>query len=112
MSFFFDVTDGKNTYRAGTFGGAGTNTLVRDFMEEHNIPESARQQYIDSIQRLKKEKVELFLGNHLPNNHTEEKLKLLGTQEENPFVAGSQEQWLAFLDKRLSRFQKLLEEGR
>ena len=111
MSFVFDVTDGKNTYRAGTFGGAGTNTLVRKFMEEHNIPESARQQYIDSIQRLKKEKVELFLGNHLPNNHTEEKLQLLGKQEENPFIVGSQEQWLAFLEKRLSRFQQIIEKG-
>lgn len=109
MSFFFDVTDGENTYRAGMFGGAGTNTLVRKFMEEHNIPMEARRKYVDSIHKLQKEKVELFLGNHLPNNHTEEKLQLLGTQEENPFIADSQEQWLRFLEKRLSRFQELIE---
>ena len=109
MSFFFDVTDGHNTYRAGMFGGAGTNTLVREFMQEHNIPEDARQKYVDSIRKLQKEKVELFLGNHLSNNHTEEKLQLLGTQEENPFIAGSQEQWLRFLEKLLSRFQALIE---
>jgi len=109
MSFFFDVTDGEKTYRAGMFGGAGTNTLVRSFMEEHGISPDARQKYIDSIRRLQKETVELFLGNHLSNNHTEEKLQLLGCQEENPFIANSQAEWLAFLEKRLTKFQHLLE---
>ena len=74
MSYFFNVTDGEKSYRAGMFGGAGTNTLKKAFLEEHNLPFDYRQKMMDSLHKLKNEKVELFLGNHLPNNHTEEKL--------------------------------------
>ena len=59
---------------------------------------------------MKQEKVELFLGNHLPNNHTEEKLAALETAEVNPFIANSQEEWEAFLDGRLQKARQLLEE--
>ena len=60
--------------------------------------------------KMKKEKVELFLGNHLPNNHTEEKLAILDTAEVNPFIANSQAEWEAFLDDRIQKVQALLDE--
>ena len=111
MSFFFDVTDGEKTYRAGMFGGAGTNTLTRSFLEEHNLPFENRQKFIDSINRLKDEKVEIFLGNHLENNKTEEKLNKLEICDENPFIANSQKEWNAFLEERLSRIGKIIGEN-
>ena len=111
MSFFFDVTDGKKTHRAGMFGGAGSNTLYKAFLEEHNLSFDCRQKMLDSLHKLKKEKVSLFLGNHLSNNRTEEKLNMLGTAEKNPFIEGSQEQWEAFLDSRLTVVQKIIAEN-
>ena len=111
MSFFFDVTDGENTYRAGIFGGAGTNTLVRSFLEKYNRSPVCRQEMLDSLLKMKKEKVELFLGNHLPNNHTEEKLAVLETAKVNPFIENSQSEWEAFLEERLKKVRKIIDEN-
>ena len=108
MSFFFDVTDKAKTYRAGMFGGVGTNTLRKDFLEKHNLPFENRQKFIESIKKLKEERVELFLGNHLENNKTEQKLKMLETSTENPFITNSQNEWNAFLDERLCRLTTII----
>ena len=40
------------------FDGAGSNTLRKDFMIEHNLPFSNRQKMVDSINKIKNEKVE------------------------------------------------------
>lgn len=111
MSFFFDVTDGEKTYRAGLFGGAGTNTLKKAFLTENNLPFDCRQKMMDSIQKVKQEKVELFLGNHLENNCTEEKLAALPGAEINPFLANSQQEWESFLEKRLNAVRKVIAEN-
>ncbi len=111
MSFFFDVTDGTNTYRAGMFGGAGTNTLKKDFLEKNNLPFENRQKFIDSINKIKDEKVELFLGNHLENNRTEEKLAMLESSDKNPFIANSQEEWNDFLERRLKLINNIIREN-
>ncbi len=109
MSFFFNVTDGEKTYRAGTFGGAGTNTLVREFLTKHNLPFESRQKFVESIHKLQGEKVEIFLGNHLENNRTEEKLGKLNIQKENPFIENSQAEWNLFLEERLSKINSIIE---
>ena len=70
-----------------------------------------RQKYIASINKIKEEKVEIFLGNHLQNNKTEEKLKLLEYQKENPFIANSQEEWTLFLEERLSLINKIIDQN-
>lgn len=110
MSFFFDVTDGEKTYRAGMFGGAGSNTLRKDFLTKHRLPFENRQKMIDSINKIKGEKVELFLGNHPQHNRTEEKLCLLKAQKENPFIQNSQEEWEQFLDGRLTLINNIIKE--
>ena len=38
------------------FGGAGVNTLRRDFLEKYNLPFENRQKYIASINKIKEEK--------------------------------------------------------
>ena len=90
--FYYD-TDGEQTLRVGTFGGAGHNTLVPgkyDF-------EGAREAYFASIARLKKEQVDVFIANHCWNNDTYCKgLKLLETGE-NTFLH-TNDVWLGFLE--------------
>ena len=108
MSFFFDVTDGVKTVRAGMFGGAGCNTLQRDFIEKNNLSFDCRQKYIDSVDKIIGERVDLFVGNHLGNNRTEEKLALLETSEENPFLKNSQSEWTAFLEGRKQEALKII----
>ena len=109
MSFFFDVTDGKKTYRAGMFGGAGLNTLNREFLTDNSLPFENRTKYFNSIERLKKEKVDIFLGNHVGNNDTEGKLKRLAeSAESNPFIAP--DEWQIFLESCREKLIALIEE--
>lgn len=123
LSFFFDVTDGKRTFRAGMFGGAGVNSLKKAFLNEAGLPFSLRGDYFRSLERLKKERVELFLGNHVHNNHTVEKgIRLeemrkayaAGTSnvdpesEANPFFAP--DEWFAFLEKCRCNLQKVCDD--
>ena len=63
-----------------------------------------------SIERLKSEKVELFMGNHLVDNKTEEKLSALQNATENPFVKNSQNEWAEFLSSRMAKTKQLIEE--
>ena len=106
MSFFFDVKDGENTYRAGMFGGAGTNTLVRSFLEEHSLPFESREKFLDSIERLMKESVDVFVGNHVQNNNTDKKIKLLSVSEKNPFIVPGE--WKRFLLERKERITRII----
>ena len=111
MSFFFDVSDGEKTYRAGMFGGAGTNTLLKAFLQEHNLPFENRRMFIESINKIKNEKVEIFLGNHLENNNTEEKLIKHESSDINPFIANSKKEWNLFLEERLSKINQIIEQN-
>ena len=103
VSLFYDETEGERTVRAGTFGGAGLNTLVP---EKYDF-EGCRQAYFDSIRRLKGERVELFIGNHTWNNDTYGKsLKLLESGV-NEFVNDTL--WTEFLDTYKARLEALIQ---
>ena len=82
ISPFFDVTENGKTYRVGMFGGAGANTLVPD----HYDYEGCVEDYFRSINRLRQEKVDVFIGNHVWNNDTAVKGEIVRTTGENPFI--------------------------
>lgn len=73
----------------------------------------ARKDFISIHRRLlqKMRIVELFLGNHLKDNKTEEKLSKLECSEVNPFIENSQKEWSLFLEKRLSLINWIIEQG-
>lgn len=95
-SFFFNVEDGGRTYRAGMFGGAGTNQLKKDFLDSRDCSWLNRGLFYASIERLRKEHVDIFVGNHSWNNHTRENYELMQTVDYNPFIDDTK--WLPFLD--------------
>ena len=100
ISFFFDVQENDRVYRVGSFGGAGANTLAKGKLE---YPE-AREDYRASLKRLRKEHVDVFVGNHVWNNNSEVFGKLLLETGENKFI--DETMWPAFLDyceERLNR---------
>ncbi|MBQ5746924.1 MAG: MBL fold metallo-hydrolase, partial [Clostridia bacterium] len=92
ISFFFDTEDNGKTYRVGMFGGAGANTLVKGKFDY----EGCREGYRASVERLKKEKVDVFIGNHVWNNDTENKSRILKETGENTFIDSTL--WGKFLD--------------
>lgn len=98
VSFFFDTREDGKIYRVGMFGGAGANTMAKGKLDY----DGAREDYRASVHRLQKEHVDVFIGNHVWNNDTYEKGKLLLETGENRFIDG--EIWhtfLTFCEKRL-----------
>lgn len=103
VSFFFDAEENGKIYRVGSFGGAGANTLVNGKFEF----DGCREAYLASIERLKKEKVDVFIGNHTWNNDTYGKsIKLMETGE-NDFI--DDKLWLEFLNTCEKRLLKIIE---
>lgn len=106
ISMFFDVTENGKTYRVGTFGGAGANTLLKDTFEY----ETCREDYFASIDRLRKEHVDVFMANHTWNNDTEAKSEILLKTGENQFI--DETLFGKFLNHCEERLRKIIEEGR
>ena len=101
VALFFDVSDGEKTVRAGYYGGFGFNTLTKEYLTEIGDPGfQMRKVYIESIDKVKDEKVELFLGNHTENNKFFEKLEKLKADPdgENPFI--NDQDWKEYLEQK------------
>ncbi len=92
ISLFFNVEENGKKYRAGMFGGAGTNTLSPENYEYDGCVDH----YFASLERLRKEKVDIFIGNHVHNNNTVEKAEILRSTGENRFLDDTA--WKKFLD--------------
>ena len=111
MAFFFDLTEKGKTLRAGMFGGAGTNTLTSSFLKKYGLSFDCRRQYFETLERLGREYVDIHIGNHVGDNDTEGKGKLLAQyraeeRDENPFVDSTS--WQTFLNKRRKKLEKLI----
>ena len=91
MSYFFNVTDGTETYRAGLHGGMGINTLSSEFLNQYALPFSLRDDFRNSMLRLNQEKVDIFLGNHMQHNHTLAKANML--KDGNPHAFINPKEW-------------------
>ncbi len=92
ISLFFDTVEKDRTYRVGMFGGAGANKLTPGAYEYDDCVKD----YLCSLERLKKEKVEVFIGNHVWNNDTCKKGEILRAGGPNPFI--DSELWGEFLE--------------
>ena len=103
FSYFFDL-DGK---RVGIHGGAGLNTLTAEYLDKMGLSYGLRMDYLDSMDRLKKENVDIFLGNHLSQNNTSEKYKRLMSGEMDAFV--DPVGWTDFLEERKKMLHTLME---
>jgi metallo-beta-lactamase class B len=97
-SFFFDAIGPEGPKRCGMFGGAGFNSMELAFLDERGLSHDCRSDYIRSIRRLKEERVDIFLGNHVGNNDTLGKARRMAETGENPFL-NTNEEWLAFLNR-------------
>ncbi len=92
ISIFFETEDNGKTYRVGMFGGAGANTMAQGYFDY----DGCREEYRNSLHRLKNEKVDVFIGNHVWNNDTAVKGEVLLKTGENRFI--DQNLWHEFLD--------------
>ncbi|MBQ2757686.1 MAG: MBL fold metallo-hydrolase [Clostridia bacterium] len=105
-SFFFDVKEGEKTYRCGMFGGAGPNQLKKDYMHRRGVSYLMRGAFFRSIERMKQEHVDVFIGNHCWHNATKEKLACMATADENPFI--NPDEWMRFLEKSKKKLYTII----
>jgi metallo-beta-lactamase class B len=89
------------------FGGAGIGSMKYSFLRERNLPDDCRAKYAESVKRLKKERVDVFIGNHVWNNDTKGKIEKMGKTDRNPFV--DPDEWQRFLDEKLGELNELIE---
>lgn len=104
-SFFFDVKDGNSTLRAGMHGGVGVKSMLKGFLDKYGLSYECRDAFFGGLEKVKDEKVDIFIGNHVWNNDTLGKYKRMQTEKENPFI--DKTEWPRFLD---SCREKLLAE--
>ena len=104
ISFFYETQEDGKTYRIGMFGGAGLNTMVKNRFDF----DGCREAYMSSLNRLKQEKVDVFIGNHTWNNDTYNKSLKLLQGGENEFI--DDKIWLDFLNCYEERLAKIIEE--
>ena len=103
FSYFFTL-DGK---KIGIHGGAGLNTLVSSYLDKMELPYALRLDYFDSMDKLKREEVDVFLGNHIGHNKTPDKYARLMAGEADAFVDPGE--WVLFLDSCKQKLHDLLE---
>lgn len=101
IAMFFDAHDGDEVKRCGYYGGFGFNTLQKAYLQEIGDTElRTRQVYLDSLAKVRNEKVQVFLGNHCINNDTlgRRQKQLENPDGPNPFV--DDQVWGAYLDEK------------
>jgi metallo-beta-lactamase class B len=100
IACFFDVTDGKETKRAGYYGGFGFNTLTKDYLQDiGDTKYTMRQVYLSSLDKVKDEPVDIFLGNHANNNNIVEKREYqLQHPDTNPYIDPGE--WRTYLEEK------------
>ncbi len=105
--FFYTDVDGKRL-RAGMFGGAGVGQMKKPFLDKHDgLYYHQRGDFLRSVERLKSERVDIFLGNHAWNNKTRDKYELSLTSKENPFI-NTNEEWQSFLASKEQECKKMI----
>ena len=103
FSYFFTL-GGK---RVGIHGGAGLNTLTAEYLDKMGLSYNLRIDYLDSMDKLKRETVDVFLGNHLSQNNTAEKYARLMSGESDAFV--DPKGWCDFLESCKKNLHELME---
>ena len=53
--YMFDVSDGKETYRADLHGGMEINTMCKEFLDKYNLSYDCRENFCNAMDRLAKE---------------------------------------------------------
>ena len=103
ISLFFETEENGIKYNVGTFGGAGANTLATGNFDY----DGCREDYRNSLARLRQKKFNVFIGNHVWNNDTEQKVKTLIETGENKFI--DDKIWCEFLDFCEKRLDAVIE---
>ena len=108
MAFFAERLSDGAPIVAAMHGGAGMNSLAKEFLLKNGLPLSLRDRFREGLHALAQEKVDLVLGNHPPHNDTVGK-RVRVAQGESVLDAAEWGRLLARFEARLDDL--LLREG-
>lgn len=107
ISAFFDVTDGERTLRAGYYGGFGFNTLQKSYLDDiGDTGYEIRNTYLKSLEKVRNQHVDLFLGNHCVNNDTLGRAQRLRNGDKDAFI--DDKAWGEYLDSKRDALIELM----
>ncbi|MPN27176.1 hypothetical protein SDC9_174603 [bioreactor metagenome] len=81
--------------------------MTKEFLDEYGLSYDCREQFLSGLERLKREKVNLVLGNHINNNRLEEKYRRMQAGGPNPFL--DNREWISFLEQCRKNLLDLME---
>lgn len=105
ITYIFNTGD----YIASIHGGTGFNSMRIAWLDKYNLPYDCREDFIKSCDRLKKEKVDIVLGNHLSQNNSVKKAEMVENGNKDAFV--DKDEWVNFLEGRKKALLDLIEKG-
>lgn len=109
-SFFFEDRDeAGNRYRCGLHGGIGLITLVDEFLPQTGWPVSIREDFLHSLEKLRKMEIDITLGSHPNQVHMLEKVSQI-TETCNPFV--DKMVWSKLMEERMLAIKKIIAESK
>ena len=82
--------DGKRSFKIYRMKPDG-KSYARDIADKYGLSYDCRDKFKWAMNRLKEEKVDIFLGNHMQHNHTEEKALKVKNGDVYAFV--NPEEW-------------------
>lgn len=109
ISLFFDTDGPEGVKRFGYYGGFGFNTLQKEYLVEIGDTElKTREIYLNSLRKVRDQKVDIMLGNHCVNNDTlgRRARQIEEPDGPNPFI--DDKQWGTYLDSKMDEVQKLM----
>ena len=98
LTMFFNVNENGKEYTAGMFGGAGLNTLSKQYLDKYGLPYSLREEFLKGIDRVYDMVPDVHIGNHLENSMHFEKLKRCSEEKINAFI--DRTTWQSFLGNK------------
>ena len=109
LAFFFETTEvNGEKKRCGLIGGIGLGGMsMKRILEKDESPDKQKK-FLEALDRIYDQKVDIVLGNHPENNHTCEKRKqmLENPDGANPFVDANE--WHQLIDGLRAKMAKIM----
>jgi len=107
VSFFFEVFENDEVYKVAMHGGVGIKAMENEFLDKYNLSHDCRQKFVEGIDKIIDRQVDIFIGNHVWNNNTDEKYRELANGDKDAFVQKGE--WKQFLSTCKNNVLKLME---
>ncbi len=110
IAIFFEEAENGIKRRCGYYGGFGYNCLQTDYLLDiGDIHFQARRDYVNSIERVINERVDVMLGNHCADVSLSDKIKILQSGSgENPFI--DPDHWKQYLGMKRDGVLRMIAE--